>query len=81
MVDVAPPAGADVAGDARVAPAEVVDRRDVGEEVEAELVAQVRRRLEQPLGRDDDRRLAEGDGLLDEAGYRFERYGATSRIS
>ena len=65
-VEVAAPGGADVAGDAELAPAEVVGRGDVGEHVEAFLVAQVRSRLEQPGGIDDERRLAERLARLDE---------------
>jgi hypothetical protein len=45
LVQVAPPRGADVAGDTLAGPAEIVRRRDVGEEVEPELVTEVARRL------------------------------------
>ena len=45
---------ADVAGDAVRAPAEVVGGGDVGEEVEAELVTQVQRRVHQARRVDDD---------------------------
>ena len=57
-VEVAAAGGADVAGDALVAPVEVVGRRRCREEVEAVLVAQVLARLEEPRRLDDERRLA-----------------------
>ncbi len=75
-VQVTAGAGADVAGHALPAPAQVVDRGDVREEVVAQGVAQV-----QPggneLGRlDDDRCLAVRLVDLDEAGNRLERHSA-----
>ena len=51
--DVAP-----ISGHGALVPAEVVGRGDVGEEVEAEPVAEVERRLDEPCGLDDDGRLA-----------------------
>ena len=80
-VDVAPGRGAVVAGDRALAPAEVVDGRDVGQEVEALLVAQVRARLEEPSGVDDERGLAVRILALDEPRDSFERQLATPRIS
>ena len=68
-VEIAAPGGADVAGDAELAPAEIVGRGDVGEHVEAFLVAQMRSRLEQPGGIDDERRLAERLACLDQPGH------------
>jgi hypothetical protein len=64
-----------------LAPAEVVDRRDVGEEVEALLVAEVEARLDDPGGIDDERRLAVRILALDQAGYALEGQEATPRIS
>jgi hypothetical protein len=64
------------------APAQVVDRRDVGQEVEALLVAQVRARLDDAGGIDDERRLTVRLLALDEAGDALERAQlATPRIS
>ena len=80
-IDVAPRRGAVVAGDLALAPAEVVDGRDVGQEVEALLVAQVRTRLDDPGRIDDQRGLAVRVLALDEPGYTFERQEATPRIS
>src|SRR5205085_2381946 len=57
-VDVAAARRADVARDALRAPAVVVGRGDVREEVEAELVAQVQRRLHEACPVDDEGRLA-----------------------
>jgi len=70
-----------VAGDPSLAPAQVVGRRDVGEEVEALLVAQVRAGLDEPGGIDDERRLAVGVLALDEPRDSFEGQLATPRIS
>ena len=80
-VQVAPAARADVAGDARLAPAEVVGGREVGEHVEARLVAQVRARLHDPRRVDDERRLAERLAGRDEPGNGLvHAYSATPRI-
>jgi hypothetical protein len=70
-----------VARDLALAPAEVVDRRDVREEVEALLVAQVEAGLEDPGRIDDESRLAVGVLALDEAGYSFVGQLATPRSS
>jgi hypothetical protein len=80
-VDVAAGRGAVVAGDLARAPAEVVDGRDVGEEVEALLVAEVRAGLDDPGRIDDERRLAVRVLALDEPGNPFEGQLATPRIS
>ena len=58
QVEVAPGRRADVAGDAFAAPAEVVGRRDVREETEVQLVAQVRGRFDELRRLDDNRHLA-----------------------
>ncbi len=63
------------------APAEVVGGRDVREEVEALLVAEVRARLDEPRGVDDERRLAVRLLRLDEAGHAVEAHEATLRSS
>jgi hypothetical protein len=52
-VEVSPADGADVAGDAVAAPAEVVGCGDVGEDVEALDVSQVLTGLDEPRGIDD----------------------------
>ena len=81
-VQVAPGGGADVPGDALLAPAEVVGRGDVAQDVEAVLVAQAGARLDQPRRVDDERRLAERLPRLDEAGNaRVRGHSATPRIS
>ena len=80
-VDVAAGRGAVVAGDLALAPAEVVDRRDVGQEVEAFLVAQVCARLDDPRRIDDERGLAVRVLALDEARDALESQLATPRIS
>jgi hypothetical protein len=80
-VQVASTPGADVAGDAAAAPAEVVRRRDVRQEVEALFVAKVQAGLDQPSRIDDERRLAVRLSGLDEPGNSLERYDATPRIS
>jgi hypothetical protein len=72
---------ADIPGDALLAPAEVVGGRDVGEEVEAELVAQVEAGLDEARRVDDERRLTVGLLRLDQAGYAAEIQEATPRIS
>jgi hypothetical protein len=64
-----------------LSPAEVVDRRDVGQEAEPLLVAEVRARLDEPSGIDDERRFAVRLLTLDEPGDSFERQLATPRIS
>src|SRR6187401_2364305 len=79
--EIAARGGAVVAGDLSPAPAEVVDGRDVGEEIEAPLVPEVRARLGHPSGVDDERRLAVRVHTLDEAGHAFEGQLATPRIS
>jgi hypothetical protein len=80
-VEVAARTGPVVAGDRPRAPAEVVDRRDVREEVEALLVAKVRARFDESWRVDDERDLAVRLLALDEAGDPFERQLATPRIS
>ena len=80
-VDVPARRSAEVPGDLALAPPEVVDRRDVGEEVEALLVPKVEARLEEPRRVDDERRLAERVLALDKPRYAFERQEATPRIS
>ena len=80
-VDVAAGRRAVVAGDLAFAPAEVVDGCDVGQEVEALLVAQVRARLDDPGRVDDERRLAVRVLALYQARYAFEGQEATPRIS
>jgi hypothetical protein len=80
-VDVAAGRGAVVAGDAALAPAEVVDGRDVGQEVEALLVAQVRAGLDETCRVYDERRLAVRVLALDEPRNAFEGQLATPRIS
>jgi hypothetical protein len=57
-VEVAADGRSVVAGDAPVAPAEVVGRGDVGEEAEAFDVAEVEAGLGESCGVDDQRRLA-----------------------
>src|SRR5581483_7223106 len=59
--------GAEVAGDAVLAPAEVVGGGDVGEEAEVELFAEVETGLAQPSRVDDERRLPVRLLRLDEA--------------
>jgi hypothetical protein len=80
-VQVAPVLRADVAGDAGATPTEVIGRRDVGEEVEPLLVAQVRAGLDQPGGIDHERRLAVRLARLDEPRDGLEAQLATPRIS
>jgi len=80
-VEIAARARPVVAGDSPLAPAEVVGRRDVGEEVEALLVTQVRAGLEEPRRIDDERRLAVGVAALDQTWDPLERQLATPRIS
>ena len=81
-MDVAAADRADVARDLLLAPAEVVGGGDVGEEVEAVLVAEERARLDEPGGVDDERRLAERLARLDDAGHAgVRRHSATPRIS
>jgi hypothetical protein len=62
-------------------PAEVVDRGDVGQEAEALFVAEVRARLDESSGIDDERRFAVRVLTLDEPWDSFERQLATPRIS
>jgi hypothetical protein len=80
-VDVTARGGRVVAGDPSLAPAEVVDGRDVGEEVEAFLVTEVGTRLDESRGVDDERRLAVSVLALDEARDALEGQLATPRIS
>src|SRR5215213_9997735 len=81
-VDVTPGAGAVVAGDSLLAPAEVVDRCDVGQQIEALDVAEVRAGLDDARRVHDQRRLAEPELRLDEPGNAFVRAQlATPRIS
>jgi hypothetical protein len=80
-VDATARGGRVVAGDPSLAPAEVVDGRDVGEEVEAFLVTEVGTRLDESRGVDDERRLAVSVLALDEARDAFEGQLATPRIS
>jgi hypothetical protein len=81
QVEVAAAGRADVAGDAVAAPAEVIGRSDVREEVEAFAVAQVLARLDQPGRIDNQGRLAVRLAGLDEAGDAFVGQLATPRIS
>src|SRR5437867_12944519 len=64
-----------------LAPAEVVDGRDVGEEVEALLVPEVRAGLDDARRVDDERRLAVRLLALDEPGDSLVSQLATPRIS
>jgi hypothetical protein len=80
-VQVAALDGADVARDAVLAPAEVVGRRDVREEAEALLVAQVQACLDQPCALDDERRLAVRLDRLYESWDGLVRQDATLLIS
>jgi hypothetical protein len=80
-IDVAAGGGPEVAGNLALAPAEVVDGRDVREEVESLLVAEVGARLDEPRRVDDERRLAVRVLALDEARNAFEGQLATPRIS
>jgi len=77
LVEVAPADGPDVAGYALAAPAEVIGRGDVGEEVEAELVAQMARGFGQARGIDDEGRLAFCFADLDQPGNAVEIQDAT----
>ena len=80
-VQVAARGGADVAGDAALAPAEVVDGGDVGQEVEP-VAAEVLAGVDQAGRVDDDRLLPVLVARLDEAGHVVEQgYEATPRIS
>src|SRR5262249_36205895 len=72
---------AEVAGAALRAPAEVVGRRDVGQEVEAELVPQMQSRLGEARRIDHERRLAVRLLELDEPGNAAVVQLATPRIS
>jgi hypothetical protein len=78
-VEVAALGGADVPGDALPAPAEVVHAREVDELVVALLVAEVRARLDDPGGVDDERGLAVCLDRLDDPGY-AGGHSATPRI-
>jgi hypothetical protein len=80
-VEIPPGPGAVVAGDVPLAPPEVVDRRDVGQEVEALFVAKVDAGIDDPRRVDDERRLAERILALDEARDAFEGQLATPRTS
>jgi hypothetical protein len=81
LVQVAAAGCADVTGDALCAPAEVVRGGDVREEVEAQLVTQVQRGLDQTWRVDDNGRLAVLLLNLDEPGYTVVVQDATPRIS
>ena len=80
-VEVAPRGVSPVAGDGLFAPAEVVDSREVGQEVEAERVAQVETRLDDARRIDDERRLAVRLLPLDDARDALVDHSATPRIS
>jgi hypothetical protein len=80
-IEVTPRLVADVAGDARLAPSEVVGRGDVGKEVEALGVAEVQAGLDEARRIDDERRLAVRLSGLDEAGDSLVGQEATPRIS
>src|SRR5436190_13465100 len=80
-VDVAAAAGGDVAGDAGLPPAEVVDGGDVREKVEPSLVAEVEARVDEARRIDDECRLAVGLPHLDEARYAVPAQEATPRTS
>jgi hypothetical protein len=82
LVQVAPVRGRVVPGDAALAPAEVVGRRDVGQDREALLVAEIGTSLDEPRRVDDERGLAVGLSALDQPGNAFVRAQvATPRIS
>jgi hypothetical protein len=81
LVQVAAGVGAEVAGDSALAPGEVVDRRDVGEEVEAFLVAEVQARFDESRRIYDKRRLAVRVLALDEARDSLKGQLATPRSS
>src|SRR2546421_1016961 len=74
MVDVPARRSADVAGYPLRRPPEVVRRREVGEHVEPLLVAQVRARLDEPRGVDDQSRLAIRLPRFDQPGNRLEAH-------
>src|SRR5207237_6647157 len=80
-VEVAAGRRADVAGHAFRAPAEVVRGGHVREEREALLVVQVRRRLDEALRLDDDRRLVVALLLADVARDVAPGHDATPRTS
>src|SRR5215213_5632898 len=80
-VDVASLSMAPIAGNRALVPAEVVGRGDVGEEVEAALVAQEFRRFPQPPCLHDHRGLAAVLGHRGEPGDVGERHEATPRMS
>ena len=69
QVEVAAGGGADIAGDALAAPAEVIGRDDVCEHVEPELVAGVQAGVAEPLTLDDHGRLAVRLACFHEAGH------------
>ena len=66
-MDVAAGLGADVTRHSRFRPAEVVDAGHVDEDVEPLGVAEVRARLDDPRGVDDERGLTVGLERLDDA--------------
>ena len=83
LVDVPPVGGPDVAGDVALSPAEVVGRRDVAQEVEARLVAEVAARLHETRRIDDDGGPTSGFACLDDAGSTGDdgrAHSATPRI-
>jgi len=81
LVQVAAAWRADVTGDPFAAPAEIVGGGDVGEEVEAELVAQVARGFRQTGRVDDQCRLGLGLANFDEPGNAVVVQDATPRSS
>ena len=82
LVQVSPGCSSDVACDLLLSPAEVVGRRDVAQEVEALLVAEVAAGLDEARGIDDERRLSERFLRLNQSGDPGVRgHCATPRIS
>ena len=71
----------DVARDAGLAPAQVVGRGEVGEKVEAKLVTQMQRGINDARRVDDERRLAVLAEQLDQTGSPFQAQEATPLIS
>src|SRR4029450_13883235 len=81
LVEVAARGRPEVAGNSAGAPAQVVDRRDVGEDTKALDLAEVEAGLPQAGRVDYERRLAVLFLGLDEPGYAFVGQVATPRIS
>ena len=71
----------DVARHAGLAPAQVVGRGEVGEKVEAKLVTQMQRGINDARRVDDERRLAVLLARLDQSGDAVEVQDATPRIT